>query len=73
MRNYVLTFLLFVLWNARSILSNLGDFQKRLGEIKPHIVCVTETWLKPIHNFGFQGYDFVTNDRLFSRGGGLGY
>ena len=35
-----------MLWNDHSTLANLGEFQKSLDENTPHLVCITETWLK---------------------------
>lgn len=59
-----------MLWNARSILSNLGEFQKRLDEDKPHIVCLTETWLKPDKNISFKKFNIFRLDRI-NQGGGI--
>ena len=45
-----------MLWNARSIYKNLGEFQKRVEESKPFIICITETWLSHQKNFNLKGF-----------------
>ena len=60
-----------VLWNCRSIYNNLEEFQKYLDEVKPNIVGLTETWLKPGKNLKFSGYDIFRCDRLNENGGGV--
>ena len=39
-------FLSFVLFNARSLNNKLCDLQYVLRKDKPHVVCITETWLQ---------------------------
>ena len=57
-------------WNARSILRNLGEFQKTVDEVKPKVICLTETWLKPNIGFSLRDYDVFRKDREnFDEGG----
>ena len=62
---------LFLLqWNARSIIYNLDEFKKMLDDNKPHIACITETWLKYNDTININGYDILRNDRDFGRKAG---
>ena len=58
-------------WNCRSIFSNLGEFQEFLDSSKPHLVGLTETWLKPNKSINFKGYDTIRCDRVNGLGGGV--
>ena len=60
-----------MLWNARSILGNLGEFQKCLDENNPHLICLTETWLKADKKLGFKAYSVIRKDRPNQAGGGI--
>ena len=62
--------LTIMLWNARSILCNLGEFQKRIEETQPAIICLVETWLNDRKKFSCKGYNIFRNDRD-ERGGGI--
>ena len=57
-------------WNCRSIFSNLGEFQKFLDDAKPHLVGLTETWLKPNKTVNFKGYEVLRCDRVNGLQGG---
>ena len=59
-----------MLWNARSILANLGEFQRSLDENNPHLVCMTETWLNPNKNLKFKAFNVIRMDRPTQTGGG---
>ncbi len=52
-------------WNARSLLANGQEFKKFIDElpIKPDVICVQETWLKPNLDFRIVGYSSVRSDR----------
>ena len=64
--------------NIRS-LANVNNFSKLEAlvaslPIKLDIIAATETWLKPSFvgpHKNLKGYNFVSNDRVVSRGGGL--
>lgn len=60
-------------WNARSLISNGQEFKKYVDDfnVKPHIICVQETWLKPNLSFVVQGYSVVRKDRNKGTGGGV--
>ena len=58
-------------WNCRSIFSNQGEFQNFLDNSKPHLVGLTETWLKPNKSIKFKGYDVIRRDRVNGLGGGV--
>ena len=62
--------LVLLLWNCRSILSNLSEFQHYVHKNNPHIICLCETWLKFTDTFKLKGYNIYRKDRL-ERGGGL--
>ena len=60
-----------MLWNACSILANLGEFQKSLDENNPHLVCITETWLNPNKNLKFKAFNVIRIDRPNQVRGGV--
>ena len=62
--------LLLLLWNARSILGKKEEIQKILDDNKPHITCITETWLKNKNTLQLNGYEILRKDRDFGRTGG---
>lgn len=59
-------------WNARSLIANGQEFKKFVAEseVKPDIVCIQETWLRPHLDFIIPGYESVRFDRGGSQGGG---
>ena len=63
--------LIILLWNSRSLATNVVEFNQLLYNTKPSIVCVTETWFKITSNFNFKGYNLFRKDRFGSRGGGV--
>ena len=63
--------LLLLLWNARGIQTNLLEFQNFAAKKNPHIICITETLLKPDKQFKLKGYVIYRSDRPQGRGGGL--
>lgn len=63
---------LFIIhWNARSIYSNLSEFKIYLYSKKPHLVCISESWLIPTRKPSFVDYVSLRRDRQNARGGGL--
>ena len=58
-------------WNARSIMRNLGEFQRIVDEMKPRVICLTETWLKANSNFSLRGYEIFRGDRIDAVAGGV--
>lgn len=60
-------------WNARSLIANgqeLKYFIERQN-VKPNIVCIQETWLKPSLVFILSGYIALRKDRNPNVGGGV--
>ena len=59
-------------WNARSLLVNGQGFKFYLAGIgvKPDVVCIQETWLRPELDLVVQWYVIVRLDRTGGRGGG---
>ena len=59
-------------WNIRSLIKNLPELQKTIDEQKPHILCLSETLLKPhFQNIRFKNYDILRKDRQTGNGGGI--
>ena len=52
-------------WNARSLIANGQELKHFIEEIdvKPNIICIQETWLKPSLEFIIHGYTAVRKDR----------
>ena len=63
--------LLVLIWNARGLQTNLLEFQNYVYKRKPHIMCITETFLKPGTQFKLKGYAVYRSDRAQGRGGGI--
>lgn len=58
--------IMFILqWNARSLLSNGQDFKQFIDSrsVKPDIMCIQETWLKPRFDFVLNNYIVIRRDR----------
>ena len=63
-------------WNCRSIGTpgRAIELDKSLGEKKPHIACISETWLKVNSKLmKFRGYKILRKDRPGGGGGGAFY
>ena len=63
----------FCLWNARSLINKVSQFQSLVYLIEPAVVAVTETWLTNSHFDGkvlFSGFNIFCKDRN-SHGGGV--
>lgn len=60
-------------WNARSLIANGQELKQFIEEspVKPDIICVQETWLKPSLDFIIYGYTAVRKDRSSAIGGGV--
>lgn len=63
--------LLIIHWNARSLYTNLLEFKIYLYLKKPHLVCITESWLIKSRNPTFINYVSYRKDRHNARGGGM--
>ena len=65
--------LILLLWNCKSLMSNLIEFNYFISKTDPHIICLTETWLLVTTNIKFSGYKIYRSDRfgLNPRGGGV--
>lgn len=65
--------LIVLQWNARSLIANGQEFKKYIDNLKekPNIICIQETWLKPLLNFTIKGYVSVRKDRESGQGGGV--
>lgn len=59
-------------WNDRSLMANGQDFKKFIDSrsVKPDIICVQETWLKPNLDFVLNDYVVIRRDREQGNGGG---
>jgi len=58
-------------WNCRSLYTKLSHFKIRLYASKPHVVCLTETWLKQNREPSFINYTAYYQHRNHRPGGGL--
>jgi len=60
-------------WNARSLIANGQELKQHIKEqsVKPNIICIQESWLKPSIDFTLYGYTAVRKDRIFAMGGGV--
>ena len=64
--------------NVRSLINphNFSKFESLISglDFQPHLIAVNETWEKP-HTIGqhknLNGYVYISNPRVVSRGGGL--
>ena len=63
----------FVQWNCHSLYSNLSHFKLFLYNYKPHVVCLSETWLKADRLPSFVNYTSFFKLRLNRQGGGLAF
>ena len=64
--------LVVLLWNSHSLLSNLIEFKDYIDRKKPHIICITETWLRLYQNINIKNYTTYRHDRIDGhRGGGV--
>ena len=66
--------------NIRSIANalNFSKLEVRIAglQCKPDVISVCETWIKPLHSGphgNLDGYNFVSNCRKISRGGGVAF
>lgn len=62
--------------NAQSIMrkGKLDEFKYIIHDVPLDIICVSETWLQPLHNdseAGIIGYTLIRNDRTFNSHGGV--
>lgn len=59
-------------WNARSLIANGQEFKKVVTdlEVRPDIMCIQKTWLRPHLDFVLPGYSSVRCDRIGKQGGG---
>ena len=63
--------LCILFWNCRSLYTKLSHFKVRLYAAKPHVVCLTETWLKQNREPTFINYSAYFQHRQNRPGGGL--
>ena len=60
--------------NARSLSPKIDEIQLLLKELKPDLLCITETWLNynnPDTEVEVTDYKVIRNDRKVSHGGGV--
>ena len=70
LQNLANTFgLTVLLWNCRSLYANMIEFKKFISQANPHIICLTETWLKLTDTLKLQPYNIYRKDR-FGKGVG---
>ena len=68
----ILVMVILLQWNARSLLAYVQEFKHYIKEIdvKPDVVCIQETWLKPTLDFVVHGYTVIRKYRNHGGGGG---
>ncbi len=68
----ILIMVILLQWNARSLLANGQEFKHFIKTlvVKPDIICIQETWLKPNLDFIMYGYSVIRKDRDLGKGGG---
>ena len=57
--------------NARSIINKNNELNIMVDEIKPHIICITESWANndiTDAEWGLEGYVMFRKDRMGRRG-----
>lgn len=60
--------------NAQSLLAHLDEFRTFFEDSRFHIICVSETWLKPSipdQMISLRGYHILRQDRVGKIGGGV--
>lgn len=69
---WLILMVIFLQWNARSLMANGQEFKHFINEleVKPDVICIQETWLKPHLEFVIHGYIGLRNDRITRGGGG---
>lgn len=65
--------LIILQWNARRLIANGQELKQYIQElsVKPNIICIQESWLKPSLDFTLYGYTAVRKDRTIATGGGV--
>lgn len=58
-------------WNCRSVLNKLEQFHLFLDDYD--IIALSETWLKPHHNFSLPGCHVIRRDNHIANSGGLAF
>ena len=61
-----------VSFNCRSLNSRLSEFKIFVYTTKPHIICLTETWLKEDYIPNIINYRSFWKNRQNRQGGGIG-
>ena len=59
-------------WNCHSLYGKLNHFRTNLYKYTPHIVCLSETWLRNDREPVFINYQKYLCNRNQSSGGGIG-
>jgi len=59
-----------LVWNCHSLYNKLSHFKIHIYVNKPHVICLTETWLKPDRLPNFVGYSCHHKLRDQQGGGG---
>ena len=60
--------------NARSIINKKNELNIMVDDIKPHIICITESWANndiTDAELGLEGYVMFRKDRIGRRGGAV--
>ena len=58
-------------WNARSLYHKLSHFKTNLDKYNPHVVCLSETWIRDNRIPCFKNYETYLCNRVGSVGGGI--
>ena len=60
-----------LVWNCHSLYNKLGNFKVNIYCYKPHVICLTETWLKDNRKPSFINYSSYLINRNGGSGGGI--
>jgi len=62
--------------NCQSLLAHFDEFRHFFANSGYHVICLSETWLKPAisdHAIALQGYHLYRHDRIGKTGGGVAF
>ncbi len=61
---FIMIMVILLQWNARSVLASGQEFKHYVREmaVKPDVICVQETWLKPNLDSVVYGYTVIMTD-----------
>ena len=62
--------------NCQSLFAHIDEFRSHFMSSRYHIICLSETWLKPLMSdqmVDFHGYQLFRRDRIGRNGGGVAF